>query len=129
MQTLTINHNYNGKLFNDNFSHIEPFSMELDEGVQLELIHQGKSFGIVEIRKIKMVSFGRITEMMSILFCGKPLHYLAAMLNQEYNKGVPHAADKLFMHIVLGYTQRNFHNQKGFLDNWWAAKQSECITR
>lgn len=122
MIAISINHNYNGKLFADNFSHIEPFSHDYEEGMQLELIHQGISFGIVEIRKIKVMHFARITEVMSFLFCGKPLYYLAAQLNEEYNKGVPHAGEKLFMHMVLGYAARNVANQTKPFQDWWASK-------
>lgn len=122
MNRIEIYHNYNGKMFCDTFSHLEPLNPEIQLGEEYELWYRSLRLGTVEVRALRNVLFSRITPVLSMLYCGQPLHFLSTMLNRQYNQGATHAPDAIFIHAVLGWTYRSIEIQSDLLKEWWDSK-------
>ena len=118
---LILTRNYNGKLFNDNFSHVALADPEMfSVGTELDLLFMHRNMGKVKVVAAKPFLFKYITDVLSYLDCGQPAHYLAQLVRIEAESDI-HNKIKVsdmteLVHVVFQYTERNVE-MHGYLLN------------
>ena len=121
MLSFDFTNNPNGKLINDTFGDIR-LKGEFNVGDECLITLKGVEMGYATIEEIRIFSFSRLTNAASLINCGKPAHYQAALLNRYYNRGEILPPDCLLAHIIFHYMVRNIDNQSAMLKEWWENK-------
>lgn len=123
MLTYNFNNNHNGKLFNDVFGEIM-LRNEINIGDEFSIVLKGLEMGTARVEEIRFFPFSRLSNAASLINCGQPTPYQAAMLNRYYNQGKLLPPDQQIAHVIFRYTKRNIENLELKLTEW-LTKQKE----
>jgi hypothetical protein len=118
MEQIKFSHNWNGKLFLENFGTVRlhnPDKYRLD--AKLELLLRNQFLGVVEVVAVKRFYYKNISDVLSHLDVGKPAHYLAGIIGRMYKDKVH--PELLLDHVILQYKSRNLEAQSQMLHEWW----------
>lgn len=127
MQNVSFSHNYNGKLFTDCFGSVQLEDNEMFfAGNLLRGLYANTEIGVLKVQAVRKFRFKHISDVLAYIECGKPAHYLAAMIRQNAAAGgyIINPETRID-HVVFCYESRNIANHSLLLQEWWHEKKTQ----
>lgn len=122
--------NPNGKMFMDHFNDVRLFDAEKHVvGIEQEIWLRNHFMGITTIQAVVTFKFKNIRDLLAFTICGKPAHYLAALLKRFYPDQTKDDVleETEFAHIVHHWKKRNMPVQDKLITDWWKEQQDAHV--
>lgn len=124
MYTIEFSHNWNGKLFLDNFGTVRLHNPEkYKPGNEMDAKLKNIYLGSVQVVAVRTFEYKYIRDVLSYLDTGKPAHYMAEVIRRMYQQQVVFNANTKLDHVVFHYIKRNLQTQSELLAEWWREKE------